>query len=387
MKAKHPKRIAVLGSTGSIGKNTLKIAAMYPDKFKVLSIAARSSINLLEAQIRAFKPKVAAVFDEEAAKKLRKKNLCVEILSGNEGVIRAATLKDADMVVSAIVGSAGLMPTFEAIRAGKDIALATKEALVMAGEIVMAEARKKGVKIIPVDSEHSAIFQCINGRDTEEIQKIILTASGGAFLRKDVSELKKVTPEDALKHPNWSMGRKITIDSATLMNKGLEVIEAHYLFNLPLKKIDVVIHPQSIVHSMVEFVDGSILAQMSEPDMRGPICYALSYPARLKKVLKPLRMPEIKELTFEKPDIKKFPCLGLAYDALREGGTMPAVLNAANEVAVEAFLNKRIPFTKVYYVVARLMEKHRPLKYGSINEVIEISNLAKVKAEEIVRSC
>ncbi len=384
---RYPKRISVLGSTGSIGRNTLKIAEMYPDKFKVVGIAARSNINLLEAQIRAFKPEVAAVFDEDAAKKLRKKNLSAEILSGNEGIIRAATLKNTDMVVSAIVGSAGLMPTFEAIRAGKDIALATKEVLVMAGEIVMAEANKKRVKIIPVDSEHSAIFQCINGRSMDEIQKIILTASGGAFLRKNIAELKKVTPEDALRHPNWSMGRKITIDSATLMNKGLEVIEAYYLFNLPLKKIDVVIHPQSIVHSMVEFIDGSILAQMSEPDMRGPICYALSYPERLKKVLKPLKMPKIRELTFEKPDMKKFPCLGLAYDALKAGGTMPAVLNAANEAAVDAFLNKRIPFTKIHYVVARVMEKHRSIKYGSIEEVTDISTSAKVKAEEIVRYC
>lgn len=380
------KGISILGSTGSIGRNTLRIISRYPERFKVIGIAARSNIKLLESQILTYRPKVVAVFDESAGEKLKRKNLPVEVLTGTKGLMEVATLEDVDMVVSAITGSAGLMPTYTAIKAGKNIALATKEALVMAGEIIMATASQKGVKILPVDSEHSAVFQCINGRMSGEIQKIILTASGGPFLRKDISQLKWVTPEEALKHPNWSMGEKITIDSATLMNKGLEVIEAHYLFSLPPHKIDVILHPQSIVHSMVEFVDGSVMAQMSIPDMKGPICYALSYPERFKKVIPPLNMAKIGELTFEKPDKRRYPCLQLAYDALRAGGTMSSVLNTANEVAVKAFLDKRIPFTKIYDVVARTMLKHKTVRCKCIEDVLEASDWAREKAIRVIES-
>ncbi|MBI4653896.1 MAG: 1-deoxy-D-xylulose-5-phosphate reductoisomerase [Nitrospirae bacterium] len=380
------KKISILGSTGSIGKNTLNVISRYPERFKVIGIAAKSNIQVLESQIRDFKPEVVAVFDCSAAERLKKKNPPAEILSGEKGLIEVAKLKGVDLVVSAIVGSAGLIPTLEAIKARKNIALATKEALVMAGEIIMAEAQRKGVKIIPVDSEHSAVFQCINGRKAEEIQRIILTASGGPFLRKDLSKLKTVTPQEALKHPNWFMGKKVTIDSATLMNKGLEVIEAHYLFNLPPHKIDVVLHPQSIVHSFVEFIDGSILSQMSVPDMRGPICYALSYPERLERVLPSLDISKMRKLTFEKPAQVRYPCLRLAYQALAAGGTMPCVLNSANEVAVDAFLNKKLPFKKIHNVVANIMKIHNVSKCKDIGDVLKASEWAKEKAGEIIES-
>jgi len=378
------KKLAILGSTGSIGRNTIEVISAHPDRFKVIALAVKSNVQSLEAQIEAFKPEVVAVFDESAAENLKKKNPPVEILTGEKGLIEAATLDSVNTVVSAIVGSAGLVPTLEAIKAGKDIALATKEALVMAGKIVMSEAAKRGVNIIPVDSEHSAVFQCLNGRDMNEVEKIILTASGGAFLRKSISELESVTPVEALKHPNWSMGKKITVDSATLMNKGLEVIEAHWLFNMPIDKIEVILHPQSIVHSMVKFIDGSVIAHMSVPDMKGPISYALSYPERFGNVLPSLNLAEIKELTFEEPDLKKYPSLALTYNALKVGGTMPCVLSTANEVAVEAFLKERIPFTEISRVVSETMAEHKVLTGETIEEIISVSNWAKLKAEEIV---
>lgn len=378
------KRLSILGSTGSIGRNTLEVVAHHPERFKVVGFAVRSNIQLLESQINKFKPEVVAVFDESAAESLKKKNLPVRILTGEQGLIEVATLARVDMVVSAIVGSAGLMPTYAAIKAGKDIALATKETLVMAGNIIMAEASKRGVKIIPVDSEHSALFQCLNGRDMSEVQRIILTASGGPFLKRSRAELKKVTPEAALRHPNWNMGKKISIDSATLMNKGLEVIEAHWLFNLPPEKIDVLLHPQSIIHSMVEFIDGSVVAHMSVPDMKGPISYALSYPQRFGNVLPVLDLAKVKKLTFERPDRRKYPSLSLTYEALKMGGTMPSVLNAANEVAVEAFLNRRIPFTGISRVVSDTMARHRVSKGESIEEIINASNWARQKAEELI---
>ncbi|MBI5675581.1 MAG: 1-deoxy-D-xylulose-5-phosphate reductoisomerase [Nitrospirae bacterium] len=378
------KRLSILGSTGSIGKNTLEVISRNPDTFKIVALTARNNISLLESQIAQFNPEVVAVFDGSEAERLRSKKLPVKILSGEEGVIEAATLENVDMVVSAIAGSAGLMPTLAAVKAGKTIALATKEALVMAGSIIMAEALKRGVKIIPIDSEHSAIFQCLNGRDIEEVKRIILTASGGAFLGKSASELESVTPEDALNHPNWDMGRKITIDSATLMNKGLEVIEAYWLFNIPVEKIDVVIHPQSIIHSMVEFIDGSILAQMSVPDMKGPISYALSYPHRTENVMPALNLTDVAKLTFEEPDHEKYPSLSLTYDALKRGGTMPCVLNSSNEAAVEAFLNKRISFTAITRVVSKTMAEHSVLKGETIEEVLSASIWARQKAEEII---
>jgi 1-deoxy-D-xylulose-5-phosphate reductoisomerase len=378
------RNLAILGSTGSIGKNTLEVISRYRNRFKVSALAVKSNVETLETQIREFTPDVVAVFDESAAETIKKKDLPVEILEGVQGLIDVATLDGVDMVVSAIVGSAGLVPTHEAIKAGKDIALATKEALVMAGNIIMAEASKKGVSIIPVDSEHSAVFQCLDGRDMEEVEKIVLTASGGPFLKKNAEELGSVTPDEALNHPNWDMGKKITIDSATLMNKGLEVIEAYWLFKIPIEKIGVILHPQSIIHSMVKFIDGSVIAQMSIPDMKGPISYALSYPERFAHVLPSLNLAEIKELTFEEPDVKKYPSLALTYDALHAGGTMPCVLNAANEIAVEAFLSEKISFTEIFRVVSDTMKSHSVAKGETIEEVLSASEWAKQKAEEFV---
>ncbi|MBI5740819.1 MAG: 1-deoxy-D-xylulose-5-phosphate reductoisomerase [Nitrospirae bacterium] len=380
------KRISILGATGSIGRNTVEVIGGHPDKFRVVGLAAKNNISLLESQIRRFRPEVVAVYDEAAAERLRKKDLHVEICSGEEGLVRAATLNNADLVVSAIVGSPGLVPTYEAIRAGKDIALATKEALVMAGGLVMAEAARRGVRVLPVDSEHSAIFQCLNGRDMKEVEKIVLTASGGPFYRKHISEFEAITPEDALRHPTWDMGRKISIDSATLMNKGLEVIEACWLFDLPPEKVEVVLHPQSIIHSMVKFIDGCVIAHMSVPDMKGPISYALSWPGRFDAVLPALDLAAVGELTFLAPDTKKYPSLLLAYDAIRTGGTMPCVLNAANEVAVEAFLDRRISFTDIPRVISKTMSGHKVLKSDSIDTVINASNRAREQAREIIES-
>jgi 1-deoxy-D-xylulose-5-phosphate reductoisomerase len=380
------KKLSVLGSTGSIGKNTLEVISCHPDKFKVVALAVKNNIQLLEEQIIKFKPDVVAVFDSAAAECIKKKDLSVEVLTGEKGLAEVAKLEDVDMVVSAIVGSDGLVPTYEAVKAGKELALATKEALVMAGQIIMSEAKRQGVRILPVDSEHSAVFQCLNNRDINEVEKIILTASGGPFLGKSVAELESVTPSDALNHPNWDMGKKITIDSATLMNKGLEVIEAYWLFDLPLEKIDVILHPQSIIHSMVRFIDGSVIAQMSVPDMKGPISYALSYPQRFEGILPVLDLAEIGELTFEEPDRKKYVSLDLTYDALKKGGTMPCVLNAANEVAVKAFLNEQIPFTGIPQVVSDTMLQHEVLKGDSIEEVLSASKWAKLKAEELMKT-
>jgi len=380
------KRLSILGSTGSIGKSTIEVINKHPDKFKVVGLAAKNSVHLLQSQIKLLKPEVVAVFDESAASTLRKMDLPVEILTGEQGLVRVATLENADMVVSAVVGSAGLVPTYEAVKAGKDVALATKEALVMAGSIIISEALKRGVRIVPVDSEHSAVFQCLDGRDISEVEKIILTASGGPFRKKNIFELETITPDDALKHPTWEMGRKISIDSATLMNKGLEVIEACRLFNMPPEKVEVVIHPQSIIHSMVKFIDGSIMAQMSVPDMKGPICYALSYPQRFAEVLPALNLSDVRELTFEAPDMKKHPSLSLSYDAIRTGGTMPCVLNAANEIAVEAFLDRRISFTSIPRVVSLTMAEHRVLMADTIEEIIKVSDWAKIKAVEIVEN-
>lgn len=378
------KSLSILGSTGSIGKNTLEVVKNHPDQFNVVGLAVGNNVELLESQINIFKPDVVAVFNESAAERLRNKNPHVKVLSGEKGLIEIATLDRSDIVVSAIVGSAGLIPTHAAIKAGKDIALATKETLVMAGRIIMGEASNRGVRIIPVDSEHSAVFQCLEGRDMNEVEKIILTASGGPFVNKSISELEAVTPEEALKHPNWDMGKKITIDSATLMNKGLEVIEACWLFNVPPDKVDVIIHPQSIIHSMVKFIDGSVISQLSLPDMKGPICYALSYPQRFDNVLPSLNLAEIGKLTFEEPDSKKYPSLRLTYEAMNTGGTMPCVLNAANEVAVEAFLCDKITFTEIPRVVSATMSGHRVLKGETIEEVIGTSHWARRKAGEIV---
>jgi len=360
------KRITILGSTGSIGQSTLDVISRNSSDYRAVALVAGRNIGLLEDQITIFKPEVVAVADEMMAEKLATRVNGTKILFGPDGINQAAAHESSDLVISAIVGAAGLLPTLTAIRAGKDVGLANKEALVMAGSIVMAEAKRNGIRIIPVDSEHSAVYQCLEGRKKEELRRIVLTASGGPFVNKAKDELDDITAEDALKHPNWSMGRKISIDSATLMNKGLEVIEACWLFDLSPDQVDVLIHPQSIVHSMVEFRDRTLLAQMSIPDMRAPIAYALSYPDRLEVPLKGLELDRIGQLTFKKPDYESFPCLTYAYEAIRQKGTVPAVLNAANEVAVHAFLDRNIGFNDIPAIIRKTVREHAS-KSGQAN--------------------
>lgn len=376
------KNIVILGSTGSIGKNSLDVISMFPERFRVTGLTAGNNISLLYEQINKFNPEIVAVTDENAYRSLKdiiKGTMQPLILHGVDGICSVAQFQNADIVISAISGSAGLLPTVSAIRAKKTIALANKEALVTAGRIVMSEAEKYGAAILPVDSEHSAIFQCLNGARRDSIRRLILTASGGPFFGKTPEELDRISFRDALKHPNWKMGRKITIDSATLMNKGLEVIEAHYLFNLPPEQIDVLVHPQSIVHSIVEFNDGSYIAQMSNPDMKGPIAYALSYPERLHNVMKPINWDEISNLSFSKPDNGTFPSLSLAYHALKTGGTMPAVLNASNETAVKAFLNEIIGFNDIPVIIRKVMDAHISLPAEKLDTILEVDEWARKK--------
>lgn len=382
-----PKHVSILGSTGSIGKSTLAVIGKYPDRFKVVALAAGENVDLLEKQVRAFRPRIAAVFSEKAAAELRSRlaGVGVEVLSGVEGMIAAAAAPEANITVSAIVGTAGLVPTMAAIKAGKDVALANKEALVTAGEVVTAACREAGVALFPVDSEHSAIFQCLNAGSGKDIRRLILTASGGPFRNASMADLEKVTPKEALKHPNWSMGRKITIDSATLMNKGLEVIEARWLFGIGPERINVLIHPQSIVHSMVEYVDGSVVAQLGMPDMRGPIAYALSYPDRLEGASPPLDLANVGTLTFEEPDQSRFPCLSYAYEALKAGGTMPAVVSAANEAAVKHFLEEDIGFMDIPRVIRMTMDAHQPEPVRTVEDALRADIWARGKAEEIIR--
>ena len=378
------KKLAILGCTGSIGVNTLDIVYRFKDRYEIVALSAGTNINLLKEQVLKFKPKIVSVLNDHSAIKLREelKPHNVEILHGIEGAKKIATLPEVEMVISAIVGAAGLVPTFSAIQAGKDIALANKETLVMAGKLVMKEAKNNDVAILPVDSEHSAIFQSLLGHRKRDIKRIILTASGGPFLNCSYEELKTVTIREALEHPTWQMGRKITIDSASLMNKGLEVIEARWLFDVPHEKIDVHIHPQSIVHSMVEYVDGSVIAQMGVPDMRVPISYALSYPDRLETGLSSLNLNEIHKLTFELPDEERFPALKLAYRAVQEGGTMPAVLNAANEVAVEAFLGDKISFPQIPQIIEQTMDCHRVKDINTLQDSLDADHWARAKANE-----
>ena len=383
------KKIAILGSTGSIGRSTLQVIERYPDRFQVVSLAAGKNIELLAEQIQRFRPKLAAVLDQQLAEDLVSRlqpDAQVEVLAGSEGYQQVASLAEADMVLSAMVGAAGLIPTLSAIRAGKDIALANKETLVMAGALVMAEVRRHQVRLLPVDSEHNAIFQALEGHRREELKRILLTASGGPFRNMPMEELESVTPAQALAHPNWTMGPKITIDSATLMNKGLEVIEAMWLFDVPVEKIDVHIHPQSIVHSMVEYIDGSVIAQMGIPDMRIPIAYALAYPERLELDLPPLDFFSVKTLTFQEPDLRRFPCLDLAFAACKAGGTMPAVLNASNEVAVQAFLDNRIPFNGIPRTVNQVMQEHALDPAAELEVLLEADSWARRRAEEIIDS-
>ncbi len=378
------KKLSILGSTGSIGANTLEIVAQHPDRFQVVAMAAGRNIGKIEEQILQFRPKLVAVADEEAARRLRARigGKNPEILWGSEGLTAVASHPEAQMVVSALAGSIGLAPTFAAIRAKKSLAIANKEPLVMAGEILTRESREMGVSILPIDSEHSAIFQSIAGHRKEDIHRIILTASGGPFLDTPLEKLEEVTPEQALRHPRWKMGRKVTLDSASLMNKGLEVIEAHWLFGVPASRIEVHIHPQSVVHSMVEYVDGSVLAQMAIPDMRGPIAYALSYPERLNLRLPRLNLFAIPKLTFRPVEEARFPALGLAYRALEAGGTLPAVLNSANEAAGEAFLEGRLAFRKIPHLIRKIMDQHRPLSQPTLAEILQAHDWARQEVQQ-----
>jgi 1-deoxy-D-xylulose-5-phosphate reductoisomerase len=382
------KRLSILGSTGSIGVSTLDVVASHPEEFVVTALAAGRNIGLLKNQIDRFRPRLAAVIDEEHASGLRRllgPAAATAVLYGQEGYREVAAAGGADMVVSAMVGAAGLIPTLEAIEAGSAIALANKEALVMAGRIVVRKAAEKGVNIIPVDSEHSAIFQCLQGHSREDVRRIILTASGGPFLHASADELAAVTPAEALRHPNWAMGRKITIDSATMINKGLEVIEAVWLFGLPAAAIDVLIHPRSVVHSLVEYRDGSVIAQLGVPDMRAPIAYALSFPHRLHRMDHALDLTTAGPLEFLKPDLERFPGLRLAYEAAGKGGTMPAVLNGANEIAVEAFLREKIGFSDIVFVVEQVLSRHSVQEEPSIDEILAADRWAREEAGQTIK--
>ena len=384
------KNLAVLGATGSIGCSTLDIVRQFPDRYRAVSLTAGRNVALLARQIAEFRPALAVVIDEADRDRLRQllpDDVKTDLLWGENGMIAAASLSDADMVVTGVVGAAGLMPTLAAIDAGKPIALANKETLVMAGETVMARAAAAGVPILPVDSEHSAIYQCIGQHPRREVARLFLTASGGPFRTLAPDRFGAIRLEDALNHPNWSMGAKITIDSATLMNKGLEFIEARHLFDMAPDKIEVIVHPQSIVHSMVGFVDGSVLAQLGIPDMKGPIGYALAYPERLPLELGYPDFTTLAQLTFEPPDLKRFPCLGLAFEACTAGGTLPAVLNAANEMAVSAFLARRIAFTDIHRVIHQSMERHTPQTQPSIEQIREADREARQIAGNEIRRC
>jgi 1-deoxy-D-xylulose-5-phosphate reductoisomerase len=375
------KRVVLLGSTGSIGTSTIKVAEDLPERISLVGLAAGQNTKLLFEQAQRFKPGAVSVTDAAKARELQETlGSCCKVYSGSEGLIELATLPEADIVLIAIVGTAGLQPALAAIRAGKDIAIASKEILVMAGETVMTEARKHGVKVLAVDSEHSAIFQCLDGKPAASVRNLWLTASGGPFRTTPKSEFANITVERALKHPSWVMGRKITIDSATLFNKGLEMIEARWLFDIEMARVQVVVHPQSIVHSMVEFVDGSLLAQLSTPDMCLPIQYALTYPERVPSDRVQTNFAKLGSLTFEVPDLDRFPALKLARAAGEVGGTMPAVLNAANEVAVEAFCNRRISFEEITSTVCRTMDRHQVVSHPSLEEILAADASARADA-------
>jgi len=383
------KKISLLGSTGSIGCSALDVVRNNPGKFQIVALAAGRNISLLNKQIEEFHPAMVSVIDSNTALEL-KKNLRsssgVDVLCGPEGYRQAASVEDADTVISAMVGAAGLLPTLAAIEAGKDIALANKETLVMAGKLVTEKAKSRGVALLPVDSEHSAIFQCLAGQSHQTVRRILLTASGGPFFRLSSELLETVKPMDALKHPNWIMGNKITIDSATMMNKGLEIIEAHWLFDIDINRIQVCIHPQSIVHSMVEYIDGSVIAQLGIPDMKIPIAYALSFPERLDCPELSLDFFRVGSLEFFPPDFERFPCLKLACEAAGQGGTMPAVLNAANEIAVEAFLAERLPFLQISRLIETVMASHQSEDSPEIADILEADAWARREAEQLLKN-
>jgi 1-deoxy-D-xylulose-5-phosphate reductoisomerase len=382
------KSLSILGATGSIGTSALAIVARFPEAFRVVALTANTNLAALARQIVRFAPRLAAVCDADHARRLKgllPATCKVEIVFGEAGFVEAARCVETDMVLGAMVGAAGLAPTLAAIDAGKDIALANKETLVMAGAIVMQRVAKQGVALIPVDSEHSAIFQCLAGRGPNSVREILLTASGGPFLRRPASRFDAITPEDALRHPNWSMGSKISIDSATLMNKGLEVIEARWLFDVGFERIRVVVHPQSIVHSMVSYADGAVMAQLGVPDMRGAIAYGLSYPRRLALDVPAPDLARLGQLTFGTPDLERFPCLALAYRAGEQGGTCPAVLNAANEVAVAAFLSQGLPFTRIHAVVDGTLSRHDAGSDDDLEQITAADRWARRTARDLIR--
>ncbi|MGD8226506.1 MAG: 1-deoxy-D-xylulose-5-phosphate reductoisomerase [Desulfobacteraceae bacterium] len=380
------KKIAVLGSTGSIGSNSLKVIEANPEKYKVIGLAAGRNIDLLVEQIERFRPQAAAILEEALADALRgrlRTDFGTEVFSGREGFVHLATLEEVDTVISAMAGAVGLLPTYEAIKAGKDIALANKETMVMAGPLIMDEVRRRGISILPIDSEHSAILQSLRGHHREDLRRVILTASGGPLREWSYEEMETVTPEQALKHPKWNMGKKISIDSATLMNKGLEAIEAKWFFDLSIDQISIVIHPESIIHSMVEYKDGSIIAQLGIPDMLTPISFALSYPRHIETSLPPLKLDEVGTLSFMKPDTKRFKCLGLALKAAEVGDSMPAVLNGANEIAVDLFLKGRIGFLQIPDLIEKTMATHKPHAIGGIEKVMEADGWSRNTARTL----
>jgi len=382
------KNVVLLGSTGSIGTSTIKVADDLPDQIRLIGLAAGNNVELLLEQARKHKPKAISITDPAKAKELQDVvGLSTEVYSGNEGLLRLATLPGADIVLIAIVGTAGLQPALAAIRAGKDIAVASKEILVMAGEIVMREAAKHGVRVLAVDSEHSAIFQCLDGKPSSSVRRLWLTASGGPFRDRAAwpkEKFAEITVERALKHPSWVMGRKITIDSATLFNKGLEMIEARWLFDIGMDRVSVVVHPQSVVHSMVEFVDGSIIAQLSTPDMCLPIQYALTYPHRAGSDRVQTNFAKLGRLDFEEPDVERFPALNLARRAGDVGGTLPAVFNAANEVAVESFCNRQITFDQISTVVTRTMDRHEVVAHPTLEQILAADTWARTASQQPV---
>jgi len=381
------KKICILGATGSIGRQTLDIVRSNPDSFKVTALAAHRNIGLLAEQIKEFKPSVVVVTDKDCAQDFTQQtDGSVIVLSGIENLVKLVEQDDVDIVVNALVGSVGLKSTLATIRAGKTLALANKESMVVGGELVRKELKKINGSVIPVDSEHSAIFQCLYGENPGDLKKIILTGSGGPFRGRTAGDLRNVTPEEALAHPRWNMGKKISIDSATLMNKGLEVIEAHFLFNLDYDQIDVVIHPQSIVHSMVEFVDGSIKAHLGQTDMKIPIQYALSFPERLGSSIPSVDFVELGSLTFESPDLDNFPCLKYSFEAGRNGKTYPVVLNAANEEVVAAFLFRKIPFTAISEIILTVLDAHDPCEVDNLRVLEESEKWARDKAKGLIEN-
>ena len=379
------KNVVLLGSTGSIGTSTAKVAEDLPDDIRLVGLAAGRNDALLAQQAAQFQPELVSIGSPEKAESLRSQlDDRVRVAHGEEGLIELATLPSADIVLIAIVGTAGLQPALAAIRAGKDIAVASKEILVMAGEIVMAEAHNHGVSVLPVDSEHSAIFQCLDDKPTESVRRLILTASGGPFRQTPIGEFSGITVEQALKHPSWVMGRKITIDSATMFNKGLEMIEARWLFDIPMPQVDVIVHPQSVVHSMVEFVDGSILSQLSTPDMCLPIQYAITWPSRAASDRVQTDFAALGRLDFEAPDLAKFPALGQARRAGEVGGTLPAVLNAANEIAVDAFCDGHTSFVGIAESVSVVMDRHQVNEHPSLDEILQADQWARVTARDVI---